>query len=267
MKERHVMKKLFLLAMFAAFAMPQGVEADILIAGIDDWDSTTAPTVGNVATGFTATATASTSSGAWSISDSGGDPGRGSSVDTTWGTFDGNGTAASAVTNVGTSNFTVTNGRPSAEVTLVINNTGSDDYDLNNFHLDVVGFRPNAPRTYTLEVLSGDITNGVVFASDAPQNDNGTNAITHLGGALGTGHDVHDDLDISLGGLADNTLAAGESATIQIAFSNGTGAGPGHHLFLDNVGVSGLIVEAIPEPSSLALLGLSGMAMVIRRRK
>ncbi len=261
------MKKLFLLAMFAAFAMPQSAQADVVIAAIDNWDSTTAPTVGIVATGFTATATASTSSGAWSISDSGTDPGRGSSVDTTWGTFDGNGTAASSVTDLGTANFTVTNGRPSAEVTLVINNTGSDDYDLNNFHFDAVAFRPNAPRTYTLEVLSGDITNGIVFASDAPQNDNSTNAITHLGGSLGTTHDVHDDLDISLAGLADNTLAAGESATIQIAFSNGTGSGGGHHLFLDNVGVSGAIAVAIPEPSSLALLGLSGMAMVIRRRK
>lgn len=260
------MKKLLLMALFAALAMPQGVQADILIAGIDDWDSTTAPTVGNVAAGFTATATASASTGSWSIADTGADLGRGSSDDTTWGTFDGNGTAASSVSNVGTANITVTNGRPSAEVTLVLTNNGVDDYDLNAFHLDALAFRPNAPRTYTLNVLSGDITNGVVFASGVPANDNSTNAITHLGGGL-AGHDQHDDLDISLAGLADNTLAVGESATIQIAFSAGTGSGGGHHLFVDNVAVSGDIAVTIPEPSSLALLGLAGMGLIARRRK
>jgi len=239
----------------------------IIVAGIDNWDNTTAPTVPVTAAGVTATATASASSGNWAITDSGGDPGRGSSVDTTWGTFDGNGVPASAVTNVGVANFTVTNGRPSAEVTLTITNGGTVDLDLATFHMDVVAFRPNAPRTYTLEVLSGDITNGVVFASaGTPMNDNSTNDITHLGGGLGTGHDVHDDLDIDLSFLADNTLAAGESTTIQIAFSNGTGSGGGHHLFLDNLAVSGDFVT-IPEPSSILLLGFGALALGFRRRK
>ena len=259
------MKKLFLLAMFAAFAMPQGVEADILIAGIDDWDSTAAPTVGNVATGFTATATASASTGAWSISDSGGDPGRGSSVDTTWGTFDGNGTAASAVTNVGTSNFTVTNARPTAEVTLTLTNNGPDDYDLNAFHFDAIAFRFRAPTGYTLSVLSGsDIDVGEVVSTPT-----GTIGALGSGAALtDSNHDGHQDIDIDLTGLADNTLAVGETAIIQIDFTGGDGSNSGgHHLFLDNVAVSGDIAVAIPEPSSLALLGLAGVGMFVRRRK
>ena len=262
------MKKLVLFVAIAAFVLPKTSHAQDLLAGIDDWDSTTAPTVAAIFGGFSATATASASSGNWSISDSGGDPGRGSSVDTTWGTFDGNGVAASAITNVGTANFTVTNGRPSAEVTLTLTNNTSDDYDLDFFHMDVVAFRPNAPRTYSLNVLAGsDISNGTVFASaGAPANDNSTDDITHLGGGLGTGHDVHDDLDISFAGLADRTLAVGESAIIQIAFSNGTGSGGGHHLFLDNVGISGQI-SAIPEPTSLAFAGLIGFGLAIRRRK
>ncbi len=196
------MRKLLLLAMFAAFAMPEAAQADIVIAGIDTWDSTSAPTVGVVAAGLTATATASTSSGAWSISDSGGDPGRGSSVDTTWGTFDGNGTAASSVTDVGTSNFTVTNARPTAEVTLTLTNNGPDDYDLNAFHFDAIAFRFRAPTGYTLSVLSGsDIDVGEVVSTP-----------TGTIGALGSGtaladsnHDGHQDIDIDLTGLADNT--------------------------------------------------------------
>lgn len=245
-----------LLVLSVAFCLHSTSSAAIIVAGLDDWDSTTAPTVPVTAAGVTASATASASSGAWSISDSGADPGRGSSVDTTWGTFDGNGVAASAVTNVGTANFTVTNGRPSAEVTLTITNNGAADIALDAFHMDVVAFRPNAPRTYALNVLAGsDITVGNVFTSDAPMNDNSTNALTHLGGGLGTGHDVHDDLDLALSGLADSTLEVGGTAIIQIAFSNGTGSGGGHHLFLDNVAISGNVV---PEPSTclLAMLGL-----------
>lgn len=245
-----------LVASLAAGAM--SASGAIIVAGIDNWDSTTAPTVPVTAAGITATTTASASTGNWAITDSGGDPGRGSSDDTTWGSFDGNGAPASAVTNVGVANFTVTNGRPSAEVTLTITNGGTIDLDLANFHMDVLAFRPNAPRAYELSVLSGDITNGVVFTSV-------DDAITHLGGGL-SGHAQHDEIDLSLAGLADNTLAAGESAVIQIAFSSGTGSGGGHHLFLDNVAVSGDFVT-IPEPSSTLLLGLGALALGFRRRK
>lgn len=255
----------FLLGAMATLAYATSASAAIIVAGIDDWDNTTAPTVPVTAADVTATATASASTGAWSISDSGTDPGRGSSVDTTWGTFDGNGVPASAVTDVGTANFTVTNGRPSAEVTLTITNNGAADIALDAFHMDVAAFRPNAPRTYALNVLAGsDITVGNVFTSDAPMNDNSTNAITHLGGGLGTGHDVHDDLNLALSGLADSTLESGGTAIIQIAFSNGTGSGGGHHLFLDNVAISGTVV---PEPATLSLLALAGVGILAGRRK
>lgn len=265
------MKKrtLILFAVAAMMAMPVTVKADVILAGIDTWDDVSNPGVDVTTAGFTATSSSSGTNGAWTNADSGGDPGRGSSVDTTWGTFDGNGVAASAVTDVGIANFSLTNGKQGAEVTLTLTNNTADDYDLNMFHMDVVAFRPNAARTYSLDVLAGsDITVGEVFASaGTPMNDNSTDDITHLGGALGTGHDVHDDLDLDLSVLADNTLAVGETATIQITFSNGTGAGGGHHLFLDNVAISGDIVTAVPEPTSLAIFGLAGLGFMTRRRK
>jgi len=251
------MKRLFLFVLFAMLAVPQSAHADVIIAGWDTWSSATAPAVSATAMDITASATASASTGAWSITDS--PAGRGSSEDTTWGTFDGNGVAASAVTNVANANFTVTNGRPSAEVTFTVTNNGATDMVLNQFHMDVVAFRPNAPRAYALNVLAGsDITVGNVFTSADDE-------ITNLGGGL-TGNDLHDDIDLSLAGLADNTLAAGESATIQIAFSSGTGSGGGHHLFLDNVAISGDFA-VVPEPTSMVALGLTSLAMFVRRRR
>ncbi len=252
------MKKFILFAVIAVLAIPQDAQADIVIAGWDTWNSVSAPSSTVTATGVTATAAASTAAGNWSIADSGTDPGRGSSEDTTWGTFDGNGNAASAVTNAGTANFTAVNGVTSAQITYTITNNGAVNLDLAAFHMDAVAFRPNAPRTYQLNVLSGDITNGTVFTS-------GNDAITSLGGSL-SGHNQHDDIDLDLTGLADHTLAVGESAVIQIAFSSGTGSGGGHHLFLDNVAFSGN-VSTVPEPSGLSVLGLAGITMFLRRKK
>lgn len=228
--------------------------AAIIIAGWDTFDSNTAPSSTAVATGVTATATTSAASGNWSNGDN---SGRGSSDDTTWGTFDGNGTAASTVSDVGPANLTAFNGVVTAEVTLTITNNGTVDLDLANFHMDVVAFRPNAPRTYSLNVLAGsNITVGNVITSTEDE-------ITHLAGVL-SGHDQHDDLDLDLSGLADHTLAIGEQAIIQIAFSDGSGSGGGHHLFLDNVAISGDV--AVPEPSS-ALLALVSGAFLLRRRR
>lgn len=218
-----------------------------LIAGWDIFNSVTAPASTATAPGVTATATASANGGNWGNTDSGSDPGRGSSKDMTWGSFDGNGTAANLATTAGPDNLALTNGKTEGELTFTITNGGSDDLELDSFHMDALAFRPNAARSYALNVLSGDMTIGNVFTSEAPVSDNSNNAITQLSGGLLTDdsdpltHDQHDDIDIDLSGLADHTLASGESAVIQISFSNGTGSGGGHHLFLDNVAFSGSV--------------------------
>ncbi len=55
-----------------------------------------------------------------------------------------------------------------------------------------------------------------------------------------------DDESIDLRGLADSTLDANGSVTFRLTFTGGGGdAGSpasGHHLFLDNVGVTGLFL-------------------------
>lgn len=255
------MQKSIVILATALVAGSLSAPAAVVIAGLDTWDSTTAPGPSVTAAGVTATATASATGGDWSITDG---SGRGSSKDGTWGTFDGNGDPASTVTNVGPANITLTNAKTNGEITLTIVNNGTADLELNSFHMDALAFRPKAARTYALNVLAGsDMTVGNVFTSSSQ-------AITHLGGGLKTDdsdpetHDQHDDINLDLSGLADHTLAAGESAIIQIAFSGGAGDGSGgHHLFVDNVAVSG---EIIPEPASM-LLGALGLGALGCRRK
>ncbi|WP_411845027.1 autotransporter-associated beta strand repeat-containing protein [Roseibacillus persicicus] len=201
-----------------------------VVAGWDTWDSPTAPFVSVLATGVDATASASGGQGNWTNNDS---SGRGSSDDTTWGSYS-TGVAASTITDVGPANFTLTNAKTDGEITFTIFNDGVDavDLDLGAFNFDAVAFRPKAARTYELEVLSGsDITEGIVFTSEE-------GAITSLGGGL-SGHSQHDEIDIDLTGLADSTLEIGGTAIFQLRFTGGAGDGSGgHHLFLDNVAVT-----------------------------
>jgi hypothetical protein len=116
--------------------------------------------------------------------------------------------------------------------------------------MDALAFRPNAARTYALNVISGDLTIGNVFTSSTSTSGDNPSTITSLGGNLLTDdadpltHDQHDDIDIDMSELPDHTLAVGESAVIQIAFSGGTGSGGGHHLFVDNVAFSGVAADA-----------------------
>ena len=247
------MKRIINLAIVCVAALVCASSASaqpIVVAGWDSWDDANAPSATVTATDVVASATASATrllgddpgTSTWTIADSAGDPGRGSSIDTTWGTFDGNGTPASAVTNVGPENMTATNAKVDAEVTFTITNNGANDLNLDTFHMDVFAFRFKAPRIYSLDVLAGsDISVGNVFASEgAPTNGNDTNDIFTNNGAEGLEtHDLHEDLDIDMTGLADHTLASGETAIVQISFTGGEGDNAGgHHLFLDNVAFS-----------------------------
>ncbi|VGO12522.1 hypothetical protein PDESU_01075 [Pontiella desulfatans] len=215
-----------------------------LIAGWDSWSSGTAPTVTVVKAGITASATATGTGGDWTIGDTETDPGRGSSVDGTWGTYDGGGNPPNTVTNEHGANMTLTNGKTDGEITFTITNSTASAINLGSVHFDALAFRPNAARTYAVNVLAGsDITVGNVFTSP-------DDAITEIAGSavLLASRDAHDDIDVSLAGLADSTLEVGEVAIVQLAFSSGTGSGGGHHLFIDNVGFSAAASTGPVEP-------------------
>lgn len=202
-----------------------------IVAGWDHWGSNTAPAASVTGAGIVATATASAATGNWNTTDDN-SSGRGSSGDGTWGSFDGGGFPASAVSAGAGSNMTAFNGVPDAEMTFTITNNSAADWELEGFHMDVIAFRPNAPRAYQLEVLSGDVSHGIVFTSADDE-------INQLSGTLSGSHDDHDEVDLDLSILADSILEPGGTVVLQLSFSSGTGSGGGHHLFVDNIAVSG----------------------------
>lgn len=74
------------------------------------------------------------------------------------------------------------------------------------------------------------------------------------------------DKFIDLTGLTDNVWEAGGDAVFTLAFTGGqtsTGTGGGHETLVDNIGITATI---IPEPSIVALFGLGGLALFLRRR-
>jgi hypothetical protein len=226
--------------------------AIVTIAGIDEWNSTAAPTVTVLATNITATAVVNS----FGSGEGGANIGRGSSSDGTWGSFAGPASPSTTVTTASTNNITLFNGGASGDITITITNNNTENLVLDAFHFDALRWRPNAAKNYQIEVISGSITNGVVPGT--------TSELTSFGGAALT-QTQHNEIDFSLAGLADHTLANGESAEIRVTFSGGTGTGSGHHLFVDNVAISGEIVP-VPEPSA-ALLGLLGTGFFFLRRR
>lgn len=224
----------------------------VLVAGWDNFSSGLTPTTPHEAPGITATMVNVGFS-------NGSSEDRGSSSDTTWGSFDGNGTAASS-TIVGNVNLTAHNGETGDTMQITIVNNGTDDLDLGAFHMDALAFRPNASRTFTLDVATGGaLTAGNVYTSAAQE-------ITSLGAAPNAAQDQHDEYDISLNSLADSTLEVGGTVVFDLEFTGGTPGSSGHHLWLDNIAVSGSIV-AIPEPSLFAVWTLVGVGTVASRKK
>ena len=70
--------------------------------------------------------------------------------------------AGDGVTN---ENLELSNATAGGTITFTITNNGTEDLELDGFHFDSYAFRPKAARSYELSVLSGDISNGVIYTS------------------------------------------------------------------------------------------------------
>jgi len=204
-----------------------------LIAGWDTWDSGAAPTASATTAGVAGSAVTTSEGSNWHTTD-----GRGASADGDWGTFAGPPTASTvAGDGITGENLELPNATTGGTITFTITNNGSSDIELDGFHFDAYAFRPKAARAYEFSVLSGDITNGVIYTSADDE-------ITSVAGAWD--NLAHDDISHSLSGLADNILEVGGSVDFLLAFSSGEGDGSGgHDLWIDNVAITGT-VETIP---------------------
>lgn len=116
--------------------------------------------------------------------------------------------------------FTITNNNPSSQLSL------------ESFNFDAWRRYEGSIKKWSLSVLSGsDITTGAL--------SNGT--FVKKNGALPSDSDF-DDIDVSLTGLADYTLATGESAMLRLTMTATSGSG---NTYLDNFAFSGTL-EYLP---------------------
>lgn len=214
--------------------MTMSVDAGVII-GWETWGSTAPSLVNGDASG------ASVRTGTWLTS---GNPAQGASTDGTFGTIAG--ASAGTETNQG---IFVRSGTGNIVYTVT---AGAQDIVLDGFHFDAIRERAGSPEFWSVDILAGgSITETAGIAS------------SNLGGASGNnGPQDLNDIDIDLTSLADRTVEAGTSAQIRINHSGGTGAS-NQDTHVDNVAFTG---NFVPEPTSLALLGLGGLLIARRRR-
>jgi len=135
-------------------------------------------------------------------------------------------------------------------LTLTVTNNGSGNVVLDDLHFRVKKDVNNqGPPSVTIAYTAGDLGGP---SSNSYLIPNGI-----------TNHTV--DLATLLS-LSDTTLGASESATFTWTTDAPQDPGGNTGLRIDNFAISGEVV-AIPEPTSLALLCLAGLAMIARRRR
>jgi len=143
-------------------------------------------------------------------------------------------------------------GTSSNVMTLTLTNGTASAYSIDSLHFDF-GVRTNGPNSFTANYTSGGLgpAPALIDTQTGLAQQNSTN-----------GNLFQFDYTLS-SSLSDTTLAAGESAVFTFNFSDTTGSGTSLSL-IDNVAFQGAV---IPEPSSFALLGLGGLALLARRRR
>ena len=138
-------------------------------------------------------------------------------------------------------------------ITMTLSNNTGSDYNISALHWDL-GARDNSVTGFTVTYLSGGL--GPV----STVIDSQSSIASQGGGSLFDAYDYDYTLSDD---LTDITLGDTESAIFTFAFTHTAGTGANSAIF-DNIAFEGAVV---PEPSSAVLLGLAGLALLLRRRR
>lgn len=247
--------KLALSAGMLVAAVPMTADAEVLYAGWDTFNSASTPTATQVAADTTASLTSSATGGGWGRWNGGAGSAAGESTDGTFGSLSNAIATASTAGLTGTnsgSNLSLSRHRKPGSLTITLTNDSGVDRTLNGFYFDSVGRFAQSAKLWTITYggsISGTGTGGTLTQSD-----------------MMAASAAQRDWFVDLSGLTDNNWEAGSSAIFTLNFTGGaspTGTGGGHETLVDNIGIT---ATAVPEPTSLALLGLGSLLIARRRR-
>jgi len=238
-KEKEMKRSsVYYIAISALFILTAlGVRADVILAG---WDYTVNPAgkisvaAGVVEDGISAGLTWNTNAN-WTANYSG-------SIDGTFGSL-----ATGATTNTGiadTGGYVTKSLANNDYLDIAVTNNGAQAIELTYLCFDAWRAWNSGPGVFYVSIVGGDITLTNNFATGVfvIQNANPQPYVCDF-----------QDIDISLAGLADHTLASGESVVVRLAIDRTANPTLTGSVTLDNIAVLG----TIPEPATLGLMIVS----------